>query len=90
MKNFIWFKKSVWKTEKRLIKIYSIKKNTLNYIGELVYTINSTRWDRSEVYNFLIDKNYIPKKAYDYSVNNWSWPWYYRELNPFCNINIIS
>ena len=94
MKNFVWFEakatKRVYGWYNITLKIYSNIKNNLQYIGTIKYCTASTRWADSEVYNFLIDNKYIPKKAYKYSESPCSGGGYYLYNNPYCKIQIIE
>lgn len=42
-------------------KIYEVKKNNLNYISENQYNTGSCRGSQSEVNEWLLDNNIIPK-----------------------------
>ena len=68
------------------LKVFQSKKNRPNYIWELKYNTSTTRWEDSEIYNFLIDNKIIPKKAFDFSTSSSTWPWCYRSYNPWCEI----
>ncbi len=93
-KKFVAFEakktKQIYGGYKVTLKVYSIKQNKLLFLWLVKYYTASTMWDNSEVYNFLINNKYIPKKAFDYSINWNSWGWYYLQSNPYCKIQIIS
>ena len=88
---FAFVKKSIknrtyW-FSKITLSIY--QKENLEKIGEVEFNSNQTPWDVDEVYQFLIDKNIIPKNAFDFSRDARTGGGYYRENNPFCTIIIL-
>lgn len=94
IKNFIAFEskstKQVYGWYKITLQVYELKKNIPNKIWQVIYYTSATVWDTSEVYWMLINKNIIPKKALDYSINQYTWPWYYKNDNPYCKITILN
>ena len=59
------------KRNNREVTIYIIKHNKAEYVGTLEYSTGSTRGAQSEVFNFLMDHDYIPKKYYTSSECAW-------------------
>ena len=57
--------------------IYRVKDNKPKYIGTLYYSTGSTRGDVHEVFNYLMENGYIPKKYYNSSVCDWQGAGYF-------------
>lgn len=55
----------------REVTVYQIKKNKPIYIGFFSYSTGSTRGSQHEVFNYLMNNGYIPKKYYNSSVCSW-------------------
>lgn len=55
----------------RTITVYALKNNRPQYIGTFDYSTGSTRGGQHEVFNFLMDNGYIPKKYYTSSECAW-------------------
>ena len=53
------------------VTVYRIKDNTPHYIGHFSYSTGATRGAQHEVFNYLMDNGYIPKKYYNSSVCAW-------------------
>jgi hypothetical protein len=61
----------------RELTIYHIKNNMPVYIGNYEYSTGSTRGAKHEVFNYLMDNGYIPKKYYKSSECDWMGPGYF-------------
>jgi hypothetical protein len=55
----------------REVVVYRIKHNIPEKIGYFKYSTGSTRGAQHEVFNFLMDNGYIPKKHYNDSACAW-------------------
>ena len=73
MKNFIYkeIKHHNRTRNNRELTIYKVKNNMPEYIGTLEYSTASTRGAQHEVFNYLMNNGYIPKKYYKSSECAW-------------------
>ncbi len=55
----------------RELTIYRVKENIPIYIGSHFFSIGSSRGDQHEVFNYLMENGYIPKKYYNSSKCSW-------------------
>lgn len=55
------------KTNNRECTIYRIKNNRPQYVGTVKYCTASTQGAKAEVFQYLMEKGYIPKKYYNSS-----------------------
>ena len=55
----------------REVTVYQIKQNKPLYIGFFSYSTASTRGAQHEVFNYLMNNGYIPKKYYKSSECAW-------------------
>lgn len=61
----------------RYCRIYRVKNNVPQYIGEVEFSTGSYRGEDSEVFNKLIEIGQIPKSYYNLSKCEWRGPGYY-------------
>ena len=61
----------------RELTIYRIKNNIPVYIGSYEYSTGSTRGAKHEVFNYLMNNGYVPKKYYKSSECAWMGPGYF-------------
>ena len=93
MKNYIAYSE---KETKRInggrnitLSIYRILKNKPCFIWRVKYCTASTPWAESEVFQELINKKEIPKKAMQESVTSWRGSGYYTNESKYCRITIL-
>ena len=89
MKTFIYkeVKHHNRKRNNRELTIYKIENNIPNYIGAVEYSTASTRGATHEVFNFLMNNGYIPKKYYKSSECDWMGAGYFfGKVTNFYNI----
>ena len=55
----------------REVTVYKLRNNTPEYIGFFAYSTASTRGAKHEVFNYLMNNGYIPKKYYKSSECGW-------------------
>lgn len=92
MKTFI-FKEIRYHNRKRNNRecvIYKVKNNIPVFIGDLYYSTGSTPGAENEVFRFLIENKFIPKKYYNLSQNEWRGAGYYCKEVEDKGIKIIS
>lgn len=71
----------------REVTIYRIKNNLPVYVGTAEFSSGSTRGAQHEVFNYLMDNGYIPKKYYNSSCDPWTGPGYFfGEVTNYYNI----
>lgn len=67
--------------------IYRLKHNNPEYIGRFEFSTASMRGYKHEVFNYLMDNGYIPKKYYTSSRCEWRGDGYFfGEVEKFYNI----
>lgn len=71
MKNFIYVEKKYpnRKRDNRECVVYGLSDNKALYLLTIKYSTAATRGAKSEVFNALMEKGYIPKEYYSSSVS---------------------